>query len=52
LVKHPYIDYYLAKSIVTQRDKKGKYASLTEMKKALLIYDELYQKITPYLTVE
>ena len=52
LVKHPYIDYYLAKSIVTHRDKKGKYASLAEMKKALLIYEELYQKITPYLTVE
>jgi len=52
LVKHPYIDYYLAKSIVNQRNKKGKYASLEEMKKALLIYDELYQKITPYLTVE
>jgi len=52
LVKHPYIDYYLAKSIVTQRDKKGKYASLAEMKKALSIYDELYQKIIPYLTVE
>ena len=52
LVKHPYIDYYLAKSIVTQRDKKGKYASLAEMKKVLLIYDELYQKIVPYLTVE
>jgi len=52
LVKHPYIDYYLAKSIVNQRDKKGKYTSLAEMKKTLLIYDELYQKITPYLTVE
>ena len=52
LVKHPYIDYYLAKSIVNQRDKTGKYASPEEMKKALLIYDELYQKISPYLTVE
>jgi DNA uptake protein ComE-like DNA-binding protein len=52
LVKHPYIDNYLAKTIVNLRDKKGKYASLEEMKKALLIYDELYQKIVPYLTVE
>jgi DNA uptake protein ComE-like DNA-binding protein len=52
LVNHPYIDYYLAKSIVNHRDKKGKYSSLAEMKKTLLIYDELYLKITPYLTVE
>ena len=51
LVKHPYIDYYLAKSIVNQRDKKGKYASLQEMKKVLSLPEELYQKITPYLTV-
>ena len=52
LVSHPYIDYYLAKTIVNQRNKTGKYASLSEMKKVLFIYDELYQKITPYLTVE
>ena len=52
LVKHPYIDYYLAKSIVSQRDGKGKYTSLEAMKKSLSIYDELYQKIAPYLTVE
>jgi len=52
LVKHPYIDYYLAKSIVSQRNKSGKYTSLEEMKKNLFIYEELYQKIAPYLTVE
>jgi len=52
LVKHPYIDDYLAKTIVNHRDKKGKYASLEEMKKNLRIYDELYQKIVPYLTAE
>ena len=52
LVRHPYIDYYLAKSIVFQRNKSGKYTSLEEMKKTLFIYDELYQKIMPYLTVE
>ena len=52
LVKHPYIDYYLAKSIVNQRDKSGKYLSVEEMKKSLLIPNELYQKISPYLMVE
>jgi len=52
LVKHPYIDEYLAKTIVNQRNKTGKYASLEEMKKKLLIPDELYKKIVPYLTAE
>ncbi|MCL2132350.1 MAG: helix-hairpin-helix domain-containing protein [Lentimicrobiaceae bacterium] len=52
LVKHPYIEYYLAKSIVMQREQTGKYASLAEMGNILFIYDELYQKIAPYLTVE
>ena len=52
LVKHPYIDDYLAKAIVNQRNKSGKYASLEDMKRKLLIPDELFQKIKPYLTAE
>ena len=52
LIKHPYIDYYLAKSIVTHRQNHGKYNSVEDIKKAVLIYDELYQKIVPYLAVE
>ena len=52
LVKHPYIDDYLAKSIVNQRNKSGKYTSLEDMKRKLLIPDELFQKIKPYLTAE
>ena len=52
LVKHPYIDDYLAKSIVNQRTKSGKYTSLEDMKRKLLIPDEIYQKISPYLVAE
>lgn len=52
LIKHPYIDYYLAKSIVDYRQKHGKYNSLEGIKKAVHFYDELYQKIVPYLEVE
>ena len=52
LIKHPYIDYYLAKSIVDYRKKHGKYNSIEDVKKAVHFYDELYQKIVPYLEVE
>lgn len=52
LVKHPYLDLYMAKSIVVHRNKIGKYTSVGQIKNATLIYDELYQKLFPYLTIE
>ncbi len=52
LKKHPYFDYYLAKSIVTYRMKNGNYKQVRDIKKAPLIYDVFYNKIYPYLTVE
>jgi competence ComEA-like helix-hairpin-helix protein len=52
LIKHPYIDYYLAKSIVNYREKHGNYTNVKDIKKAVQLYDELYQKIAPYLSVE
>ncbi len=51
LVKHPYLDYYMAKSIVVHRNKNGKYKNVSDIKNATLIYDELYYKLIPYLTV-
>ena len=52
LKKHPYFDYYLAKSIVTYRLKNGDYKQVKDIKKAPLIYDDFYKKIFPYLTVD
>lgn len=51
LKKHPYFDYYLAKSIVTYRTKNGDYKSVSDIKKANLIYDDFYDRVSPYLTV-
>ena len=51
LKKHPYFDYYLAKSIVTYRTKNGDYKSVSDIKKANLIYDDFYERVCPYLTV-
>lgn len=51
LKKHPYFDYYTAKSIVMYRTKNGDYKSVNDIKKANLIYDDFYNKISPYLTV-
>lgn len=51
LKKHPYFDYYTAKSIVTYRMQHGDYKSVSDIKKVNLIYDDFYNKIFPYLTV-
>jgi len=52
LRQHPYIDYYVAKAIVDNRIKKGAYASPDDLKTIPLIYDALFNKLRPYLTVE
>ena len=49
LIKHPYIEFYLAKSIVKYRKEIGGYSELEQLKEANLIYEELYQKIKPYI---
>ncbi len=52
LRQHPYVDAYLAKSIVNGRkNTKGGYRSLDEMKRATHVYQELYDKIKPYLDI-
>ena len=51
LRSHPYIDYYIAKSIVDKRIQKGAYTDLNELKEIPLIYEILFTKLSPYLTV-
>lgn len=49
---HPYIDYYIAKAIVDKRIQKGAYTDLVELKEIPLIYESLFLKLRPYLTVK
>lgn len=52
LRKHPYIDYYIAKAIVDRRVRKGAYTSPDELKEIPLIYDALFRKLRPYISVD
>lgn len=52
LKQHPYIDYYLAKSMVVHREKAGRYRSLEEVRAATRMYPELFAKLKPYLSVD
>jgi len=48
LTSHPYIDYYLAKSIVDQRIKRGGKISDTDIYGIPMMHDALYRKLMPY----
>lgn len=50
--KHPYIDYYLAKTIFMTREKNGNFNSLEDMKTQTRIYNDLFTKLKPYLTTK
>jgi DNA uptake protein ComE-like DNA-binding protein len=52
MTKHPYIEFYVAKSIINYRIENGDFASVNQILDAKLIYQELFLKIEPYLTVK
>ncbi|MFA7274659.1 MAG: helix-hairpin-helix domain-containing protein [Crocinitomicaceae bacterium] len=49
LKNHPYIEYKVANSIVKMRQQKGSYSRLDELKESVLINEELFQKLKPYV---
>ncbi len=51
LMKHPYIDFSIAKRIILLRkDKGGKFHNLSELQEIDMLYKALFLKIKPYLT--
>lgn len=51
LQKLPYLDFYMAKAIVDRRISKGKYTNVDQVKEIPLIYDQIFEKMKPYLTI-
>lgn len=49
---HPYISWNLANSLVKLRSQNGFYKEVHEIKKSVLMTDELYEKLKHYLTTE
>lgn len=52
ILKHPYFEYYMVKEIFNLKDAKGDFTAVSELRQIDLMYDELYDKIRPYVTVE
>jgi DNA uptake protein ComE-like DNA-binding protein len=51
MMRHPYFEYYLVKSIFNYKDGKKQIDSVAEIKDLPEIYPELYDRISPYLKV-
>lgn len=51
LKAHPYIRYNIANGIVAYRNQHGPFGTMEDLKKIMLLSENAYQKITPYLTL-
>jgi competence ComEA-like helix-hairpin-helix protein len=49
---HPYIRYNLANAIIQYRTQHGNFLSVGDLKKIVLITDDVYKKVEPYVTIE
>jgi DNA uptake protein ComE-like DNA-binding protein len=51
LKKHPYIRWNIANSIVKMREQKKGFRSIEELKESVIITEEKFQKIKPYISL-
>lgn len=52
LKQHPYIRYNLANAIVQYRNQHGSFNSVEDIKKIMMVTEEIYSKAAPYLKVQ
>ncbi len=52
LKQHPYIRYQLANTIVQYRTQHGNFLKKEDIKKIMLVTEEIYPKIAPYLRID
>jgi competence ComEA-like helix-hairpin-helix protein len=52
LKAHPYIRYTLDNPIVSYRKDHGPFSKIEDIKKVLVVTDEVYDKVAPYMTVQ
>jgi competence protein ComEA len=52
LKAHPYIKYSLANPIVAYRNEHGLFSKVEDVKKVMVVTEDVYNKIAPYLFVQ
>jgi competence protein ComEA len=48
---HPYIGYNIALSLVNMRSTQGKFSTVEDIKKSVLVTKSVYEKLEPYISV-
>jgi competence ComEA-like helix-hairpin-helix protein len=51
LKQHPYLTWNQANSIIKMRNQKGGFKDLKELKESVLIDEETYKKLLPYVSL-
>lgn len=51
LKQHPYLSWNQANSIIKMRMQKGKFSAIDELKESVLIDEETYKKLLPYVSL-
>jgi competence protein ComEA len=49
---HPYIKWNIANPIITYRNEHGPFSTIEDIRKVMVVTDEVYNKIAPYLTTQ
>jgi competence ComEA-like helix-hairpin-helix protein len=49
---HPYIKFSLANLIVAYRNEHGSFSKIEDIKKVMVVTEEIYKKIAPYITID
>ena len=52
LKAHPYIRFYIANAIIQYRTQHGNYTLVNDIKKIMMVTEEIYDKVSPYLKTE
>lgn len=52
LKTHPYIKWQIGNSIVAYRKEHGNFSSVEDIRKIMVITDDIYKKISPYLALQ
>ena len=49
---HPYIKYTIANPVIAYRNEHGLFTKVEDIKKVMAVTDEIYNKISPYMTTQ
>ena len=52
LTAHPYIRYQLANAFMQYKLQHGDYKSVEDIKRIMIVTEELFNKVSPYLTID